>query len=212
MAREADRNDGAYRDQGARPSAAPDDANRDQITLLLQAWNQGDEDAVDQLWPRVYDELRRLAGSMMDGERRDHTLQPTALVHEAYVRLLEQNRVRWSNRGHFYAIAARIMRRILVDHARARSADKRGGGPNPVVFQDGREGASFEDPDLVEVDIALGELQRLHPRQALVVELRFFAGLTHREIASVLGCSTKTVQRHWVVARAWLYQHVNRGP
>ena len=174
------------------------------ITILLREVRAGNRAAESQLLPLVYGELRRLAARYMRSERADHTLQPTALVHEAYLRLAGQRAVNWENRIHFFAVAAQIMRRILVDHARAHRSEKRGGrepkGPVDealALTADNREG-------VLAIDEALGHLSERDPRLARIVELRFFAGLTGDEIAEVLGISPRTVKREWMVAKAWL--------
>jgi RNA polymerase sigma factor (TIGR02999 family) len=181
---------------GAAPSS--------DVTVLLQRWSDGDAAALDALLPVVHAELRRLAGSYMRRERDDHTLEPTALVHEAYLRLVDQRDVRWNSRGHFFAIAAQAMRRVLVDHARAHVAGKRGGGAERVTLSGlPAEGAS-QDLDVLWLHEALDELARLDARQARVVELRYFAGLTVDEVAAVLETSPATVKRDWDSARKLL--------
>jgi RNA polymerase sigma factor (TIGR02999 family) len=182
------------------------------VTELLRRWNLGDREAMDRLMPIVYDELRRLAAGYLKAERRDHTLQPTALVHEAYLRLVRQDRVEWQNRAHFFGIAARMMRRVLVDHARRRQADKRDGGGFRLTIQVGESLEVSRDPELLELDEALVRLERLDADQARVVELRFFGGLTVEETATVLGISTATVKREWRTARAFLRQEMDAGP
>jgi RNA polymerase sigma factor (TIGR02999 family) len=161
------------------------------VTLLLEELAHGKQEAADQLMPLVYDELRRLAGRYMRREREDHTLQTTALVHEAYMKLVEQRSVNWQSRAHFFGIAAHLMRRVLLDHARGHLREKRG--------------APGQATALVELDGALEKLAALDARQARIVELRFFAGLTVEEAAEVLGVSPKTVKRDWSVAKAWLH-------
>jgi RNA polymerase sigma factor (TIGR02999 family) len=181
------------------------------VTELLRRWNLGDRDAMDRLMPIVYDELRRLAAGYLKAERRDHTLQPTALVHEAYLRLVRQDRVEWQNRAHFFGIAARMMRRVLVDHARRRQAGKRDAGVFRLTLQVGEALEVSRDPELLELDEALTRLERLDSDQARVVELRFFGGLTVEETASVLGVSTATVKREWRTAKAFLRQEMDAG-
>jgi RNA polymerase sigma factor (TIGR02999 family) len=174
------------------------------ITQLLIEWNNGRSGAVEDLLPLVYRELRQLAAQRLRRERPDHTLQPTALVHEAYIRLVDQRRVRWKNRAHFYGAAAHIMRRILVDGARARKTDKRGGGWERVpLVGDGTPGGS-RDVDVLALDDALERLAALDPQQERIVELRYFGGLTLDETAEVIGISTATVKREWAIAKAWL--------
>ncbi|HEX4439717.1 MAG TPA: sigma-70 family RNA polymerase sigma factor [Thermoanaerobaculia bacterium] len=181
------------------------------VTELLHRWNQGDREAMDRLMPIVYDELRRLAAGYLKGERPGHTLQPTALVHEAYLRLVRQDRVAWQNRAHFFGIAARMMRRVLVDHARRRQAEKRDSGGFRLTIQVGEALEVPRDPELLELDQALGRLERLDADQARVVELRFFGGLTVEETAIVLGISTATVKREWRTAKAFLRTEIAAG-
>jgi RNA polymerase sigma factor (TIGR02999 family) len=178
-------------------------ADRAPVTLLLRAWRRGDQDALDRLTPLVYDELRRRARHYLRGERPDHTLRPTALVHEVYLRLVGLDEVDWQDRQHFFALAARQMRRILVDAARARRYQKRGGGAVTVAFDEDLA-VSSHTPDLVALDDALELLAEKDERKVRVVELRFFAGLTNEEIAAALGISTDTVTRDWQMARLWL--------
>jgi RNA polymerase sigma-70 factor (ECF subfamily) len=175
------------------------------VTALLGELSKGKPDAADQLIPVVYDELRRLANRYMRREREGHTLQATALVHEAYMKLVEQRSVNWQSRAHFFGIAAQIMRRLLVDHARGRLRDKRGGGQYLVPIEDALVFSPEQSSGLVELDGALDRLATMDPRQARIVELRFFAGLTVEEVAEVLGVSPKTVKRDWSVAKAWLH-------
>ncbi len=176
------------------------------ITALLKDWSGGDREALERLMPVVYGELKRLAASYLRSERPDHTLQPTALVHEAFLRLQGQRSVIWSNRGHFFGIAARIMRRILVDHARRRRAAKRDGVVLRLTLVDA--GADDRAPELIALDSALTSLEELDPQQARVVELRFFGGLTVEETAEAAGISTATVKREWRTARAWLRREI----
>jgi RNA polymerase sigma factor (TIGR02999 family) len=173
------------------------------VTELLQAWSRGDVAARDQLFPIVYEELRRRAADHLRRERAGHTLQPTALVHEAYLRLSEQNAA-WKNRDQFFALASRIMRRVLVDHARARKARKRAGITHVTLA----DSAESREVDLVALDLALDELATADQRQARIVELRYFGGLRLEEVASALDVSLATVNREWRSARAWLYQRV----
>jgi RNA polymerase sigma factor (TIGR02999 family) len=178
------------------------------VTGLLLQWNEGKEEALEQLVPLVYRELRKLAARSLRSERRGHTLQPTALVHEAYQKLIDPGRIRWQNRAHFFAVAAGIMRRILVDHARRRAALRRGGGAEKLPIAEDLEVAAAPAVDLIAVDDALNELESFDPRQARIVELRFFAGLTEAETAKAVGVSRATVQREWALARAWLYRRL----
>ena len=182
-------------------------AERFDVTRLLPAWSEGEAAAGDALMDAVYTELRRRARGYLSRERSDHTLPPTALVHEASLRLVDQRHVRWQNRAHFFAIAARVMRRILVDHARARASIKRGGGePVRLVDEDGR----LEPPpiDILALDVALDRLAAVDSRQGQLVELRFFGGLTIEEAATVLSVAAVTAKRDWSMARAWLYREL----
>lgn len=175
-----------------------------EVTQILHDWSAGDAGAAERLMPLVYQELRRIAHQYLHRERSDHTLQPTALVHEAYLRLVDQNRVTWKNRAHFCGVAAQLMRRILIEHARAHQAAKRGGGIRKLYLDETRELAQETQPDLLAVDEALHNLAREHPREASVVELKFFGGLEIKEIAEVLDVSAKTVVRDWGFAKLWL--------
>jgi RNA polymerase sigma factor (TIGR02999 family) len=182
------------------------------VSRLLQAWGQGDLEARDELVPLVYRELRRRAGAYLRRERADHTLQPTALVHEAYLRLLGQERAAWQNRAHFFGIAAQMMRRILVDHARGHRAAKRPGAAFRVMLDDRIGAAQPRDCELLLLDQALSELTRVDPRQGRIVELRYFGGLSEQDVAAVLSLSRATVTREWQTARAWLYRRMTVGP
>jgi RNA polymerase sigma-70 factor, ECF subfamily len=179
------------------------------VTQLLAAWSGGDEDALQALTPLVHEELRRLAGRYMAGERPGHILQATALVNEAYVRLVDWKDVRWQNRAHFFAMAAQIMRRILVDVARTRGRAKRGRGQLHVSLSEAAHVPAGESVDLVALDDALKTLEALDARQSRVVELRFFGGLSLEETAHVLEVSVGTVRRDWSLARAWLYRELS---
>ena len=183
--------------------AAPGD-----VTQLLKRMESGDRDAVEQLFPLVYDQLRGAARRALAGERPGHTLQATELVHEAYFKLLGSAQVEWQGRAHFVAIAARAMRQILVDHARRRQADKRGGGAQHVTLGDAQAELALPTEELLALDAALDRLQEQDPRLRSVVEYRFFGGLTEKEIAEVLDLTIRTVQRDWVKARAWLHQEI----
>jgi len=174
------------------------------VTQLLIAWGNGDKSALDELLPLVYDELRRLARQYMRRERPGNTLQTSALVNEAYLRLIDQRDVRWQNRAHFYGIAAQLMRRILVDHARKRSYQKRGGGAHRVTLEEGLIVSDERAGDIVALDDALNSLADIDQRQSRIVELRFFAGLSIEETAEVLAVSPGTVMRDWTFAKAWL--------
>ncbi len=181
-----------------------------EVTGLLLRWSEGDPDALECLLPVVYDECRRIAARQLRGERREHTLSPTALVHEMYLRLVDQRRATWRNRAQFFGIAAQLMRRVLVDHARARLAKKRDGSRLLVSLD-----AAAETPDdsgitdLLAIDEALSRLAKLDPDQERIVELRFFAGLTVEETAHVLGRSPRTIKREWQLAKAWLFRELH---
>ena len=178
------------------------------VTQLLHDWSDGDREALDKLIPIVYEELRRQAVRYLQRERPGHTLQTTALIHEAYLRLIDQKDVRWQNRAHFFGIAAQLMRRILVDHARSRQAAKRGGSDIKLPLEEGMIVAEGKDVNLVALDEALERLAAIDPQQSRVVELRFFSGLSVEETAAVLGVSTRTVKRDWNVAKAWLRREI----
>lgn len=182
------------------------------MTDLLLAWRGGDEAALHKLLPLVHDELTRMARRHMAGERPGRTLQATALVNEAYLRLVDLKRVNWQNRAHFMAMVARLMRRVLVDAARARQADKRGGDMVRVTFDEALVGSSDAVGDLLALDAALAALAALDDRKSRVVELRFFGGLSLEETAEALGVSTKTVMRDWDLAKAWLQREMRRDP
>jgi RNA polymerase sigma factor (TIGR02999 family) len=181
------------------------------LTRLLKAWSRGDLQARDDLVPLVYGELRRRANAYLRRERPDHTLQPTALVHEAFMRLMGQDRVSWQNRAHFFAMAAQMMRRILVDHARERQTAKRPEGGIRVRLDDGIGAADPRECELIALDQVVDELTRLDPRQGQIVELRYFGGLSEHEVAEVLSVSRATVTREWQAARAWLYRRMTKG-
>ena len=183
-----------------------------EVTRLLLAWNQGDQSAIERLMPLVYDELRRLAERHFRRERVGHTLQPTAVVHEAYFRLVDQTRVTWKHRGHFFAVASQAMRWILVDYARARAADKRGGGEKRVTLASAEASPEPADElDLLALDEALTRLKGLDGAQAQIVELRFFGGLSIEETAEALETSASSVKREFRSARAWLYRELGLG-
>jgi RNA polymerase sigma factor (TIGR02999 family) len=184
-----------------------------EVTRLLARWSSGDHDALEELTPLVYDELRRLARSYLRNERSDHTLESTALVHEAYMRLMDQQQVQWQNRNHFFALAASLIRRILVDHARARVAAKRGGPNVKLSLDEAMVAAEEKDLDLMALNDALQALSETDEQQAKIVELRYFAGLTIEETADVIGISPATVKRDWLVAKAFLRREMLRqGP
>ncbi|MGI9105829.1 MAG: sigma-70 family RNA polymerase sigma factor [Pyrinomonadaceae bacterium] len=181
-----------------------------QVTQLLASWQAGDRDALDELWPVVYDELRRIARRYLREERPGHTLQPTALVHEAYMRLVGQHSVEWQNRAQFFGLAAQMMRRILVNHAEAKHAQKRGGHDRKITLDAALDFFAQRDLDLVALDEALRRLETLDSQQARLVELKFFSGLSIEEIAEVLGVSPATVKREWTLAKTWLYRELTR--
>ncbi len=176
----------------------------DDPTQILQAWNAGDHDAPARLMPLVYAELKQRAAAYLRRERTDHTLQATALVHEAYLKLVNQDRAHWQDRAHFCAISAKLMRRVLLEHARSRNAEKRGGQMEKLYLDETRELAQERGPDLLELDEALQSLAATYPREGEVVEMKFFGGLEASEIAAVLGVSEKTVLRDWNFAKLWL--------
>ena len=188
------------------------DLARGEVTALLHDWTGGDRRALERLMPLVYDELRRLAASYLRSERRDHTLQPTALVHEAYLRLVDQRSTDWRNRAHFFGIAAQMMRRILVDHARRRLAAKRSGGNVFLTLEDVEADAGDRTAEILALDRALAKLEALDPAQARVVEVRFFGGLTVEETAEATKVSSATVKREWRTARAWLRREIGGPP
>ena len=181
------------------------------VTQLLEKWSHGDEEALNQLLPLVYDELHRLAGAYLRRERRDHTLQPTALVNEAYLRLNDQHHGRWQNRSQFFGIAAQLMRRVLVDHARAHRAAKRGGPQEELSLSHARSFGRQPDIAVLTLHDALTRLADIDPEQSRIVELRFFGGLTISETAEVMGVSHATIEREWTMARAWLRRELSRS-
>ncbi len=186
------------------------DGSRDELTQILQDARGGDEAAANRLLPLVYDELRLLAGSYFRNQNSDHTLQPTALVHEAYVRLINSDTAAWNDRAHFFAVAATAMRQILIDHARRKGADKRGGNWKQVSMDDASDRADFgSNLDLLALDDAMQRLSEKSPRKAQVVELRVFGGLTCDETAAVLGISSKAAEADWYGARAWLRRELH---
>jgi RNA polymerase sigma factor (TIGR02999 family) len=179
-----------------------------EVTQLLKESAQGDRAALDQLLPLVYNELRGIADRYLRRERADHTLQATALVHEAYLRLIDQRNVEWQNRAHFYGVAAQMMRRILVDHARAQQTAKRGSGGIKVSLDDVLEISDEQMDSMIALDDALKSLEQIDPQKSRIVELRFFGGLSIEETAEALGIGTATVIRQWRMAKAWLYNEV----
>jgi RNA polymerase sigma factor (TIGR02999 family) len=182
----------------------------DDVSALLRAWSEGDQSALERLTPIVYSELHRLARRYMKGERPGHSLQPTALVNEAYVRLVGYKRMQWQNRAHFFAVSAQAMRRILVEHARRHNL-KRGGGVPHISLEEAAVVSGDEDVNLVALDNAMTVLARIDPRKVQVVEMRFFGGLSVEETAEVLNVSPVTVKRDWRAAKAWLYRELTGG-
>jgi RNA polymerase sigma-70 factor, ECF subfamily len=185
------------------------------VTQMLVECSSGHKEVLDQLMPLVYDELRRLAARYLRRERPNHTLQPTALVHEAYLRLIDQSRVHWQNRAHFLGIAATMMRRILINHAQSRKAAKRGGGKYPLSLDAAADWADEREVDrgidLIVIDEALTRLAAIDNEQSRIVELRFFGGLTVEETAEVLAISPATVHREWRMAKAWLHREISKS-
>jgi RNA polymerase sigma factor (TIGR02999 family) len=184
------------------------DSSEGDVTRLLRALGAGDDEALDRLLPLVYDELRAVATRHMRRERRDHTLQPTALVHEAYLRLVRRESRNWENRAHFLGVATQAIRRTLVEHARAKKRDKRGGGMVRVTLSEGSAAEKAIDIDVLVLDQLLTRLGEEEPMEQKIVELRFFGGLTEEETARALGVGKRTVERHWAFARAWLYREL----
>jgi RNA polymerase sigma-70 factor, ECF subfamily len=188
------------------PSVSPH-----RVTQLLQQWSQGDDSALTELTPLVYEELRRLAHHYMEGERPDHTLQTTALVNEAYLRLADQTNPNWQSRAHFFAVAARAMRRILVNYAKSNRAQKRGGGAARIELDEAAILSPEQSKEIVDLHEALERLATLNSRKARVVELKYFGGLNHDEIAEVMKISTVTVRRDWMFAKTWLYDELQNA-
>lgn len=186
-------------------------ATTDEVTQLLASWREGQSEAMDDLLPLVYAELRNLAAHYLRKERRGHTLQPTALVHEAYLRLIGNTPIHLNDRSHFFAVAAQAMRRILVDHARRQQAGKRVGAYDKVSLDESPELVSYPDLDLLALHDCLEKLNQVNERQAKLVELRYFGGLTNREAAEVIGVSLGTVENDWKVARIWLHRRLSQG-
>jgi RNA polymerase sigma factor (TIGR02999 family) len=181
-----------------------------EVTRLLVDWGNGDQEALDELIPLVYDELRRLARAYMRRESQDHTLQTSALVNEAYLRLIDQRSVQWQNRAHFFGVAAQLMRRILVNHARSRSRVKRG-GRTQIVSLDEQAVVAKEVSEVIALDEALKNLAEMDPRKSQIVEMKFFGGLTNEEVAEVLKVTSRTVEREWRKAKAWLNRAISKG-
>jgi RNA polymerase sigma factor (TIGR02999 family) len=197
--------------EGKTDGESPVDSQQPDVTILLRQLTDGDQQAAEKLIPLVYDELKRLARSYMRRERQDHTLQTTALVHEAYLKLVRQQATSWQGRSHFFGIAAQLMRRILIDHARAHLRDKRGGDQVILPLNEALVFSPEHSEDLLRLNEALNRLSTLDSRQAQVVELRFFGGLSVEETAESLNISPKTVKRDWAVAKAWLHGELRRG-
>ncbi len=185
--------------------------NSHEVTQLLIQWSNGDKAALDKLMPLIYEELRQLARHYMNRERAGHTLQTTALVNEAYLRLINRKQVHWQNRAHFFAIAAHLMRSILVDHARSHAYAKRGGGARKIALDEALAVSQQRAADVVALDDALKRLAEIDPEQSRIVELKFFGGLTIEETAEVLGLSPATIKREWSTAKAWLYHELSRN-
>jgi RNA polymerase sigma-70 factor (ECF subfamily) len=184
---------------------------QEDVTQILQVCSAGDKSAAEKLMPLVYGELRRVAQNYLSRERSDHTLQATALVHETYLRLVDQTRVTWQSRAHFCGVAAKLMRRILLEHARAHMAAKRGGGLQKIYLDETRELAQEHAPDLIALDDALKNFAQVYPREGQVVELKFFGGMDTKAIAEVLKVSTKTISRDWNFAKVWLCRELTQS-
>jgi RNA polymerase sigma factor (TIGR02999 family) len=185
-------------------------ASPKEVTQMLLDWSKGHQEALDKLMPLVYDELHRVADHYLRSERPDHTLQATALVHEAYLQLVDQRHVRWQNRVHFFGLAAQLMRRVLLEHARSHHAAKRGGGERKFSLSEAAGLSKKRETDLVALDDALTRLAAIDPQQSRIVELRFFGGLTVEEAAEVLDVSPRTVKREWRIAKAWLRRELKK--
>jgi len=185
---------------------------QNQVTQILHDWSGGDREAPERLMPLVYDEMRRIARSFISRERQGHTLQPTALVNEAYLRLVDQNSVTWQSRAHFYSVAASMMRRVLIDHARTHATEKRGGGAVHLSIEDVQVPIEERAANFVAMDEALERLSQFNERGRKIVEMRFYAGMSEEEIAEVLGVSTRTVLRDWKAARVWLFRELSQNP
>lgn len=189
---------------------SPQNTPNQNITQLLVDWRNGDQEALNQLMPLVYEELRRMANYYMRNERKGHTLQTSALVNEAYLRLVDHENIQWQNRSHFFGLAAQAMRRILVDHARSRNYQKRGGGAEQVSLDEAATLAEDRAAELIALDDALQELAKFDQRKSRIVEMRYFGGLSGEEVAEALGISTATVSRDWETAKAWLLRELSR--
>jgi len=183
-----------------------------EVTQLLVSWGKGDQQSLESLIPLVYDELRRQARRYLRRERPDHTLQSSALVHEVYVRLIDQRQANWHNRSQFFGVAAQLMRRILVDHARSRGAVKRGAGVTKLAIAEEVAAIEMQNVDLIALDTSLTKLEQVDPQQCRIVELRFFSGLSIEDTADALGISPATVKRDWAMVKAWLYREISGSP
>jgi len=183
-----------------------------EVTQLLVSWGKGDQQSLESLIPLVYDELRRQARRYLRRERPDHTLQSSALVHEVYVRLIDQRQANWHNRSQFFGVAAQLMRRILVDHARSRGAVKRGAGVTKLAIAEEVAAIEMQNVDLIALDTSLTKLEQIDPQQCRIVELRFFSGLSIEDTADALGISPATVKRDWAMVKAWLYREISGSP
>jgi RNA polymerase sigma factor (TIGR02999 family) len=183
-----------------------------EVTQLLVSWGKGDQQSLESLIPLVYDELRRQARRYLRRERPDHTLQSSALVHEVYVRLIDQRQANWHNRSQFFGVAAQLMRRILVDHARSRGAVKRGAGVTKLAIAEEVAAIEMQNVDLIALDTSLTKLEQIDPQQCRIVELRFFSGLSIEDTADALSISPATVKRDWAMAKAWLYREISGSP
>ena len=195
---------------GVRPHLGMQTEREKPVTALLADWGRGDRDALAQLLPLIYEDLRAIAEGHLRKERGNHTLQPTALVNETYLKLIGQH-VSWQNRAHFFGVSAEIMRRILVDHARRKQAGKRGGGQQTISISEGIDWPDSRDLDVVALDEALTALAEFDPQQSRIIEMRFFAGLSVEETAEAIGVSPTTIKREWRVARAWLLRELDRS-
>lgn len=185
-----------------------DKLTKQHITAKLQSWNSGNKSAAEELMPLVYDELHRVAANYLRKERSDHTLQPTALVNEAYLKLVDISSVEWNDRAHFFAVSSNVMRRILVDYARAQKTDKRGGDAKKVDLDEAISFSKEKEIDLLALNDALERLEEIDERQSRIVEMRFFGGLSVEETAEVLKVSKRTIKREWAMAKAWLFQQM----
>ena len=196
----------------SRPVTESPVNSANQVTQLLVSWGNGDQQSLESLIPLVYDELRRQARRYLRRERPDHTLQSSALVHEVYVRLIDQRQANWHNRSQFFGVAAQLMRRILVDHARSRGTVKRGAGVTKLAIAEEVAAIEMQNVDLIALDSSLTKLEQIDPQQCRIVELRFFSGLSIEDTADALSISPATVKRDWAMAKAWLYREISGSP